>query len=122
MPDHLSVTLRVIGEFPGDGSQRPAETSSEATALQPEVANTDGRHELAVATSSEVVQLHVRVIALENLVIALLSEATERQLDLARGLASYIAPRPEANQHPLTAQAAEQILHFVDRSLHFRPM
>jgi hypothetical protein len=35
-------------------------------------------------TNAELVQLRVRVIALENLVISLLAEAPDRRLDLAR--------------------------------------
>ena len=44
-------------------------------------------------TNAELVQLRIRVIALENLGIALLAEASERQLDLAREMAAYISPR-----------------------------
>lgn len=44
-------------------------------------------------TNAELVQLRIRVIALENLVIALLAEAPDRQLTLARGMATYISPR-----------------------------
>lgn len=80
----------------------------------------DVQCESTAHTSTELVQLHTRVIALENLMIALLADATERQIDLARGMASYIAPRPEATQHSLTAQAATQMLQFVDRANHFR--
>jgi hypothetical protein len=44
-------------------------------------------------TNAELVQLRIRVIALENLVIALLAQAPDRQLTLARGMALYISPR-----------------------------
>ena len=43
---------------------------------------------------AELVQLRIRVIALENLVIGLLAEASDRQLALAREMAIYISPRP----------------------------
>jgi hypothetical protein len=43
--------------------------------------------------NAELVALHIRVIALENLVIALLAGASDRQLELARDMAPYIAPR-----------------------------
>jgi len=98
------------------------ERALDLTSMQANSAHANIRCEPTMATSAEMMQLHVRVIALENLVIALLSEATERQLDLARGMASYIAPRPDATQHPLTKKAAAQIQHFVDRSTHFRPL
>lgn len=122
MSDPMSITLRLIGEFPADSLERPGELRVEPNALQPETACAGSRCEQHMVTSAELMQLHVRVIALENLVIALLSEASERQLDLARGLASYIAPRPESTQHALTTQAAAQMRQFVDRSTHFRPL
>ena len=71
-------------------------------------------------TNAELVQLHIRVIALENLVIALLVNASEQQLTLAREMAAYIAPRPGFTPHPLTTRAATEMLHMVERSSHFR--
>ena len=71
-------------------------------------------------TNAELVQLRIRVIALENLVIALLAEASERQLGLAREMAAYISPRPGATHHPLTIHAAAQMIDLVERAGHFR--
>jgi hypothetical protein len=71
-------------------------------------------------TNVELVQLRVRVIALENLVITLLAEASDRQLGRIREMAGYISPRPGSAQHPLTTHAATQMLNLVDRSRHFR--
>jgi hypothetical protein len=65
-------------------------------------------------------QLHVRVIALENLVIALLSSATEQQLDCACDMATYISPRKGATQHPLTKQAASEMVGLVGRAIRYR--
>ena len=58
------------------------------------------------------------MIALENLVIALLSQASPQQLDLAREMATYISPRPGFTPHPLTIHAAAQMVHLVDRAVH----
>jgi hypothetical protein len=66
------------------------------------------------------VQLRIRVIALENVVIALLAEAPDPQLDLVREMAAYISPRPGFTQHPLTVHAAAEMIHLVERALHFR--
>lgn len=66
------------------------------------------------------VQLRIRVIALENLVIALLAEAPDRQLDLARELAAYISPRPGFTQHSLTIHAAAQMIDLLERANQFR--
>ncbi len=67
-------------------------------------------------TQAELVQLHVRVIALENLVIAMLAEAPLQQLALAREMASYISPRAGYTPHPTTLRAADEMLSLVDRA------
>jgi hypothetical protein len=71
-------------------------------------------------SDAEYALLHSRVIALENIIIALLAEASDRQIELVREMAAYIAPRDDAVQHPLTVHAASQMDHVVDRSKHFR--
>jgi hypothetical protein len=67
-------------------------------------------------TNAELVQLQVRVIALENLVIALLSRATLRQLELIREMASYISPKLGFTPHALTIHAAAQVVHLAERA------
>ena len=71
-------------------------------------------------TNTELVQLRIRVIALENLMITFLAEASHRQLDLAREMAAFISPRPGSEEHPLTVHAANQMVHLIDRAAHFR--
>ena len=71
-------------------------------------------------TNAELVQLRIRVIALENLVISLLAEAPDRQLDLAREMAAFISPRSDFSYHPLTVHAATQMIDLVERACHFR--
>lgn len=71
--------------------------------------------------NAELVQLQMRVIALENAVIALLAQASAAQLELVRDMAAYISPRPGFTPHPLTVGAAGEMLSLVDRSSHFRP-
>ena len=73
-------------------------------------------------TNTELVQLHVRVIALENLVISLLAQSSDRQFDLVREMATYISPRPGFTHHPLTIRAAAQMIHLVERGGHFRDL
>lgn len=70
--------------------------------------------------NAELVQLHKRVIALENLVIALLATASDRQLQLSREMAAHISPRPGFTQHPLTTHAAFHMIDLVERAGHFR--
>jgi hypothetical protein len=76
--------------------------------------------ETPVLTNSELVQLRIRVIALENLVIAMLAQASEAQLQTARSMAAYIAPRPGFTHHPLTIRASAQMIDLVHRAAHFR--
>ncbi|WP_439604687.1 DUF1971 domain-containing protein, partial [Shinella sp.] len=71
-------------------------------------------------TNAEFVQLRVRVIALENLVIALLAGASDRQLDLAHEMAAYISPRPGFTQHSLTVHAAAHMINLAQRANQFR--
>jgi hypothetical protein len=71
-------------------------------------------------TNTELVQLRVRVIALENVVISLLAQSSDRQLDRVRDVAAYIAPRPGFTPHPLTIHAAAEMVHLVERARHFR--
>jgi hypothetical protein len=80
----------------------------------------EAQSEVPQLTNAELVQLRIRVIALENLVIALLAEASERQLGLAREMATYISPRPGFTHHPLTILAADQMINLVKRADHFR--
>jgi hypothetical protein len=73
-------------------------------------------------TNAELVQLQIRVIALENLVITLLAEASDRQLALAREMAVFISPRPGFTAHRLTIHAQREMISLVDRAGHFRGM
>lgn len=70
--------------------------------------------------NAQLVQLQVRVIALENLMIMLLAEGSDRQLELAREMAAYISPRPGFTHHPLTVRAAAHIVDLVNRAIHYR--
>lgn len=76
--------------------------------------------EIPQLTDAEVVQLRIRVIALENVAISLLAEASGRQLDLVREMAAYISPRPGFTHHPLTIHAADQMIDLVERASRFK--
>ncbi len=71
-------------------------------------------------TDVEIVQLRVRVIALENLVIALLAHSSDHAQLTAREMADYILPKPGATQHRLTTHAATHMIDLLERSNHFR--
>lgn len=63
--------------------------------------------------------LHIRVIALENLLIAMLAQASDQQIELARDMARYIAPRDGFTPHPLTLHAAAHMTDLIERSARF---
>lgn len=76
--------------------------------------------EASPSTNTELSLLHIRVIALEGLVTALLVEASDRQINLAREMAAYISPRLGSTQHPLTIRAATQMIDLLERADNFR--
>lgn len=104
---------KVLSRWENEGGATPSDA-------QDDHASVEARSEVHHLTNAELVQLRIRVIALENLVIALLAEASDRQLDLIREMAAYISPRPGFTHHPLTIQGAVQMVNLVERAGHFR--
>ena len=70
-------------------------------------------------TEAELRAIHVRVIALENLVVAMLAAGSRQQKELAAEMAHYISPRPGSKRHPLTIQAAAHMVDLVQRASRF---
>ena len=71
-------------------------------------------------TNAVLVQLQIRVIALENLLAALLVDASDLQLNLAREIADCITPGPGFTAHRLTIHAAVRMTRLIERSGHLR--
>lgn len=71
-------------------------------------------------SNAELIQLRVRVIALENIVLALLSESPDKTHEKVRAMAELISPSEDATQHPLTTEAASHMNRFADRAARFR--
>jgi|SRR6185437_396427 len=107
------LRLRALSRWDNEGGAIPRDIHGGSMIV-------DGQSEVPQLTNAELVQLRIRVIALENVVIALLAQAPDRQLALARDMAAYISPRPGFTPHPLTVHAAAEMLHLVERALHFR--
>lgn len=108
-PERLQGSARAAGDGEGVAGRAspPQGAPFEAAATTP-----------PALTDAEVVQLQIRVIALENLVIALLANAPEATRQQAKQLAAQISPRPGFTQHRLTLHAATQMQHLVDRARH----
>ena len=118
--------MTMAAESPSDRSLQRSRALSRwenegGAVCQPREASDD--EELASApllTNTEVLQLRIRVIALENLMIALLARAPAEQLELVRELAAYISPRPGFTHHPMTIRAANEMLRLLERSEQLR--
>lgn len=107
VPDPSELRRRALSSWDNEGG---------ALASMPHGALAD----IPDLTNAELVQFRIRIIALENLMIAVLAEGSDRQLHVAREMADYIFPRPGSTQHPLTVQAADHMADLVDRATHFR--
>ena len=85
-------------------------------------AQTPRNHDIPMPENApaEIGALHVRMIALENLVIALLAKAPDEQIELARDMASYISPREGFTQHPLTTLAGAHMIDLIQRANRFK--
>jgi hypothetical protein len=111
--DHLQQRQMALSTWDNEGGAGPCGPQNAQISA-------DVQFDVPELTNAELVQLRVRVIALENLVISLLAEASDRQLDLAREMAAFISPRPGFTHHPLTIHAATQMTDLVERAGHFR--
>lgn len=110
--DRASQLRRALQRWDSEGGAGPG--SPAAAKLDP------GTERVPPLGDAELVQMHLRVIALENVVIALLAQASDAQLELIRDMAAYISPRPGFTPHPLTVGAAGEMVSLVERSAYFR--
>ena len=111
--DDTSQRLRALARWDNAGGSLPG--------IHTETSSLDEQHGFVPElTNAELVALRVRIISLENLMIALLATASDRQLELAKEMAGYISPRPGFTHHPLTLHAAAHMNDLVERSSRFR--
>lgn len=104
---------RVLSRWEGEGGAGPSGPQAPSgPAEHRDPAPRMGEAELAA--------LHIRVVGVENLVIALLATASDEQLKLAREMAAYISPRPGYTQHPVTIRAADHLTDLIQRAERFR--
>jgi hypothetical protein len=119
MPDKESETSgalsrreRALSRWDNEGGSGPDGHVSASSARRGQVA-------MPQMGSAEMGALHIRVIALENLVVALLATASDKQLELARDMAGFVAPRAGFTHHPLTSRAATHMSDLIARSTRF---
>lgn len=70
--------------------------------------------------SAEDGNLVVRLIALENIIVALLADAPESHSERVREMAGYIRPRLGKTAHRLTIEAGRNMRALVERAAHYR--
>lgn len=107
-----TMLRRATGRWENEGGAETAGPEAIVGSARGGVAQDDLRVAL---TNAELVQLQLRVIALENLVTALLATAPDNTTELVRALATSISPRPDSTPHHLTVRAAAQMLHLLER-------
>ena len=78
--------------------------------------NENGSWDIPEPDHAELVQMRIRLITLENIVLGLLSGASDEQIDQIRKRADMIEPRAEASRHPLTELAAGDMRKFLERA------
>ncbi len=120
MPDHAIDVVqeallrqRALSRWDSDGGAEPA---AEPATVSPSSDLAPGQPPMPSIGEAEVQALHVRVIALENLVVGLLMAASDQERESARAMASRIAPRPGFTHHPLTIHAAAHMASLVERA------
>ena len=69
---------------------------------------------------AELIQMRIRVIALENLVLAILAQSDDDVRQKVRERANEIEPREDASEHPLTGHARTEMLKLLARSERLR--
>lgn len=106
-------------EYPTTDRHVPPDiSSSEADRISPRALVNLAQRPLV--TSQEWEHLRFRVVALESLVIALLSDHSASRLDRAREMARHVAPRAGCSEHPVSLFAASQIIHLVERARRYK--
>lgn len=111
--DPSMARQRALSRWDNEGGAEPS---------GPQMGPAPAEHQIPMPenNAAELGALHVRVIALENLVISLLATASDEQLEQAREMARYISPRPGFTHHPLTTHAAAHMVDLAERASRFR--
>ena len=78
--------------------------------------NENGSWDIPEPDHADLVQMRIRRITLENIVLGLLSGANGEQIEQIRKRADMIEPRPEASRHPLTELAAGDMRKLRNRA------
>ena len=109
LPGRAAMQASAIGQRENEGGPEHASPHSETAST---VAGEIG--------DAEEGNIRIRLIALENLVVALLAGASETQHGSIREMARYILPREGKAHHRLTIEAARNMVALVERADQFK--
>ncbi|MEP7316433.1 MAG: hypothetical protein ABI667_07035 [Sphingomicrobium sp.] len=99
---------RALGRWENEGGRGASRASNTTTSVAGDIGDVETGH------------LRSRLIALENIVLALLAGAPESRSELVLEMADHISPRPSFTQHRMTIEAAGQMRALVDRAAHYK--
>ncbi len=108
-PTRAEIHLRAIGRWENEGGSVADWSHPNGP---PTVAGEIG--------DAEAGNVRVRLIALENIIVALLAGAPEDRSELIREMAEFISPRPGMTPHRLTIEAARNMVALVERAEHYK--
>jgi hypothetical protein len=112
-PNNPTQLQRALSRWDTEGGAGPCGPQEASTSIE-------DRIPIPEIGPAELRALHIRVIALENLIISMLATASDQQLDRAREMASYISPRSGFTHHPSTTHAAAHMIDLIERASRFR--
>lgn len=81
-----------------------------------ETPGVDGHWDASEPGHAELVQMRIRMIAMENLLLAVLAGSDQETRRRVRERADEIRPRPDAVDHPLTELARAEMLRLLERA------
>lgn len=110
--------IPVSNDAPGIRHDVPSVWGHDDCALSAPVQGPAGP--LPVITNDDLVALRVRVIALENILIAVLAEGSEAQRQTARDMSDVLSTPRDVWSDPLTIRAAHHMVGVIHRACHAR--
>ena len=113
-PSRDAIHRRVIGRWENEGGSVRAWNRD----MTRDMTDEDSITVAGEIGDAEAANTRVRLIAIENIIVALLANAPDDRLELIREMADFISPRPGMTPHRLTIEAARNMLAIVERAEH----
>lgn len=101
--ERLLQQQRALSRWDGEGGAGPEGPQDGSLPV-------DERTEMKLTEGADLAELRVRMTTLETLMIALLTEAFQRQHERAREMATWIAPGTDFSDHPAMIRTSTQMI------------